>query len=151
LNSMDNTTDGATGLPLIAATENLTMVGDGDTVERNAALGTPAFRLFDVAAGGSLTLENLALQGGLAFGYGAAAQGGAVYNQGTLILNGVTVQNNTAQGRDGGFPDPRGQDAAGGGIYSAGSLIVQGCIVQTNQAVGGHGGRGPFDSVGWGG
>src|SRR5262245_37601872 len=71
LNAVDNTTHGATGLPVIAATENLTVVGNGDVVERSSANGTPAFRLFDVAAGATLTLQNLTLQGGLAFGAGA--------------------------------------------------------------------------------
>src|SRR5262249_14176127 len=62
------------GLPFIAATENLTIIGNGDVIERSTAKGTPAFRLFDVPAGGSLMLENLTLQGGL------APAGGAVYN-----------------------------------------------------------------------
>jgi hypothetical protein len=103
LTAVNNTTDGANGLPVIAANDNLTIVGNGDAIARSTAAGTPAFRLLDVAAGASLTLENLTLQGGLAvsqphnpFGLIPAGQGGAVYNQGTLELNGVTVQNNTA-------------------------------------------------------
>src|SRR5438132_10673030 len=94
LTAVNNTTDGATGLPVIAANDNLTILGNGDTIERNTASGTPAFRLFDVAAGAALTLQSLMLQGGLAFGGGVSADGGAIYNQSTLDLNGVTVQNN---------------------------------------------------------
>src|SRR5437868_4290565 len=55
LNAVDNTTDGPAGLPVIAANENLTILGSGDTIERSSATGTPAFRLFDVPAGASLT------------------------------------------------------------------------------------------------
>jgi hypothetical protein len=136
LNAVDNTTDGATGLPVIAANDNLTITGNGDTLERSTASGTPAFRLLDVAGGGSLSLNNLTLQGGLAFGAGAWAEGGAIYNQGTLLLNSVPVQNNSAQGSPGQASSP-GQSAAGGGIYSGGSLTLQGCTVQNNQALGG--------------
>ena len=132
LTAVDNTTDGATGLPVIAANDNLTIAGNGDTIARSTASGTPAFRLFDVASSGSLTLNNLTLQGGLAFGAGASAEGGALYNQGTLILSGVIVHNNTVQGST-------SQSAAGGGIYSAGSLTLQGCTIQNNQAIGGQG------------
>jgi hypothetical protein len=33
---------GATGLPVIAANDNLTIIGNGDLIERSAAKGTPA-------------------------------------------------------------------------------------------------------------
>jgi hypothetical protein len=135
LTAVDNTTDGATGLP--ATTKgNLTIAGNGDTIERSTASGTRAFRLFDVASGGSVTLSNLTLQGGLAFGAGVSAEGGAIYNQGTLLLNGVTVQNNSAQGSSSQLSSP-GESCAGGGIYSGGSLTLQGCTVQNNQSLGG--------------
>jgi hypothetical protein len=56
-------------------------------IARTTANGKPAFRLFDVASGAGLALGNLTLQGGLAVGWGVSAEGGAVYNQGTLDLN----------------------------------------------------------------
>src|SRR5262249_24984376 len=93
---------------LPALTGNLTIEGNGDTIDRSAASGTPAFRLFDVASGGSLTLENVTLTGGLAKGTGAAAEGGAIYSSGTLDLSSVTVTSNQAQ--------------EGGAIYSSGTL-----------------------------
>jgi hypothetical protein len=145
LTAVDNTTDGPTGLPVIASKDNLTVVGNGDVIERSGASGTPAFRLFDVGKGGSLTLQNLTVQGGLEDGSGSSAEGGASFNQGTLILSGVIVQDNIAQGSDGasstnGKP---GNDAAGGGIWSNGSLTLQsGTLVQKNQAIGGNGGSG---------
>jgi hypothetical protein len=144
LTAVDNTTDGATGLPVIAANDSLTLVGSGNTIERSTAKGTPAFRLLDVAAGGSLTLNDLTLQGGLAFGWGVPAEGGAIHNQGTLTLNSVTVQNNIAQGSSGGPNTAAGGPAAGGGVWSAGSLTLQGCTIQNNQALGGQGGDGAF-------
>jgi hypothetical protein len=111
LNAVDNSADGPNGLPVIASGDNLTVVGNGATIQRSATKGTPAFRLFEVAPGASLGLQNLTLQGGLALhpSYSlnyTEARGGAVYNQGTLTLSRVTVQNNTAQGE-------RGEAAAG--------------------------------------
>jgi hypothetical protein len=142
LTAVNDTTDGATALPRIVANDNLTILGNGALIERSAATGTPAFRLFDVASGASLSLQGLTLQGGLALGAGVSAEGGAIYSQGALSLSGVTVQNNVAQGAAGGLGQP-GQPAAGGGIYSAGALTLQGnTIVQNNQANGGQGGQG---------
>jgi hypothetical protein len=153
LTKVDNSTDGPTGLPVISgggnkgAADNLTIVGNGDTVERESS-GTPNFRLFDVASGGSLTLQNLTLQGGLAQGSGAASEGGAIYNQGTLVLSGVTVQNNTAvgtYGQNGSKQNPNGTagaDAYGGGIWSSGALTCEnGTLIENNTARGGNGGN----------
>lgn len=99
--AVDNTTDGATGLPVIAAGNNLIIVGNGDTIQRSTATGTPAFRLFDVAAGATLNLQGLTVQNGLASGSGVQAEGGAIYSQGTLSMDTVSVQNNAALGSDG--------------------------------------------------
>ena len=59
----ETSTTGANGLPVIAANDNLTIVGDGDTIDRSAL---QTFRLFDVAPAASLTLQNLTLKGGSA-------------------------------------------------------------------------------------
>jgi hypothetical protein len=137
LTAVDNTTDGANGLPVIMKGNTLTIIGDGDTIERSTASGTPAFRLLDLASRGSLTLENLTLQNGLALGSGSAADGGAIYNQGTLVLSAVTVQNNVAQGS--GDKKSTGP-AAGGGIWSGSSLTLEnGTLLQNNQAMGAPG------------
>ena len=98
LTAVNNTTNGATRLPVIAAKDNLTIIGNGDTIERSTATGTPDFRLLDVANGGSLTLEQLTLQGGttIAINGKSGMDGGGIYNLGTLLLNGVTVQDNVA-------------------------------------------------------
>jgi hypothetical protein len=148
LTAADNSTDGATGLPVVAKHDTLTIVGNGDTVERSTASGTPAFRLFDVASAASLTLQNLTLQNGLAFGSGAPADGGAIYNQGALVLSAVTAQSNTAQGSNGPsgkdfkINNSAGADASGGAVWSGSSLTLEnGTLVQNNHAIGGTGGE----------
>jgi hypothetical protein len=143
LNAINNTTNGANGLPVVVTGEDLTIIGNGDMIERSTAKGTAEFRLFDVAAGASLTLRDTTLQGGLASGSWQTARGGAIYNQGALTLEGVTVQNNTARACDDAYGG--GQQASGGGIFSNGaqtSLTVVGCTIKNNQAVGGRGSDG---------
>jgi uncharacterized repeat protein (TIGR01451 family) len=137
--SANNSSNGANALPVI--TGNITIVGNGNTIERT---GTAAFRLFDVASGGSLTLENLTLTGGLAQGTGVAAEGGAVYNSGTLTLNRVTVQSNKAQGSKGAdYAGGSGSAGSGGGLYvAAGSVTLTNDTLSGNDAQGGNGGRG---------
>ena len=81
LTAVNNTTDGPNGLPVIAANNNLTIRGNGATIARSTAPGTPAFRLFDVASGAALTLQNLTLANGLVIGdTGMDASGGAILN-----------------------------------------------------------------------
>jgi len=158
LTAVNNATDGANGLPVIGGnkTDNLTIFGNADTIERSTAAGTPTFRLFDVASGSSLTLELLTLENGVAQGSGPAADGGAVYNQGSLTLMSATVQDNTAQGANGAdglrtqkksqsaaINGQAGADAAGGAVWSSGSVSLEGVtILAQNQALGGSGGAG---------
>jgi len=156
LTAVNNTTDGVTGLPVISSggrkAENLTIIGNGDTIERSTASGTPAFRLFDVAKAASLTLQNVTLQNGLeGYGSGVWAEGGAIYNQGTLVLNSVLIQNNVAEGSPGSSPTKKnpaspGSDAAGGGLWSNGILTLENSVIQGNSALGGQ-----SDSPGFGG
>jgi hypothetical protein len=131
LTRVNNSTYGTTGpglldsngLPIIAANDNLTIVGNGDTIERGTLSVYSTFRLFAVAGGASLTLQNLKLQYGGGDTNGVAENGGAIFNQGTLDLNGVTVQGSSA--------------IFGGGIYSdynSVTLLEGGTIVQKNSA-----------------
>ncbi|HWG47748.1 MAG TPA: hypothetical protein VN688_33605, partial [Gemmataceae bacterium] len=135
-------------LPVITA--NIIIVGNGDTIERDSS-STEQFRLFDVASGGSLTLQDLTLQGGVAQGNlflgQAAAEGGAVYSSGQLNLSGVTVKNNQAIGFDGfleaGKTGTDGQNAYGGGLYVAGgSVSLSNDTFRSNIAQGGGGASG---------
>jgi hypothetical protein len=143
LSAVDNSTNGATGLPVISGggkkvADNLTIIGNGDTIERSTASGTPAFRLFEVANGASLTTENLTLQNGLSPGTTPASAdgaGGAFLNLGTLTVNGCTMSNNSAAGVNGTSP-------YGGGIGNFGTLTVTGCTLSGNFA--GDGGGGIF-------
>jgi hypothetical protein len=123
LTGIDNNTDGPTGTPVIARQDSLTIVGNGDTIDAGKH-----GRLFDVAQGASLTLDNMTLKNGLE-SWGGYAKGGAIYNQGTLVLSEVYVEANTAT-------DPTGySDASGGGIWSNGSLTVENsCRFNDNSA-----------------
>jgi hypothetical protein len=150
LTEVHNTLNGPTGLPIVTSGQSLRVFGNGGIIERSADDGTPAFRLFDVAAGTSLALENLTLQGGSAFDVANFFKnvGGAIYNAGNLTLTGVTVQHNIAQGRPGsscircdrGTVGGPGWSGHGGGIYSAGSLLLENSTLYDNEAVGGRGG-----------
>ncbi len=130
LSQADNYWYGPNGLPPIFT--SITIEGNGATIQRSGA--APKFRFFYVAgpfhrlpAGGSpptpgnLTLRNLELNGGLARGGnagagagGGAGMGGAIFNQGTLLLDGVTATANTAQGGMGGDDSTTG--GGGGGL-----------------------------------
>ena len=132
LSAVDNMTNGATGLPVIAAGNTLTIVGNNATIERSSAKATPAFRILNVASGGSLSLNDLTLSRGLSSddSFAGVAIGGGVRSLGTLSLNRVTVQNCIAQrNQNFGF-------ALGGGIYSGGVLDVTDSSIENNQALG---------------
>jgi hypothetical protein len=125
LTATDNTTDGNTVLPAIGG--NLTILtnngsaspGFGDTIDAGKH-----GRLFDVASGATLTLENITLQNGSVRGTpGGTSKGGAIYNQGTLVLSQVLVHNNTAD-----------FTGAGGGIWSNGALTVKNSTFEGNVA-----------------
>jgi len=111
--SVNNTTDGANGLPVVGGTKavDLTILGNGDTIERAISTSSghgkkqdnsPAFRLFEVAAGASLTLDHVTLKQG-----SAAGTGGAIYNLGTLTISNGIFSNNS-----------------GGDIYNAGGTAT---------------------------
>jgi hypothetical protein len=151
LTAADNSTDGPTGLPVIAWGNDLTIVGNGDTIERSTDPATPNFRLLVVASGASLTLQNLTLQNGVAESDGTlygTSFGGGIYNQGSLTLSGVTVQYNQALGSSiyrylpgdpYGSSEYIGGDAYGGGVASFGALtLLDGTRIHQNFASGGR-------------
>ena len=161
LTARDNGTfdDRSNGLPVIEpGGGGLTIEGGGDTIERSAAVGTPAFRTFEVKAGAALTLRNLTIQGGRVVGLGGSAgSGGGVLNYGTLNLDGVTLQNHSVEGGAGavghlGDGDIRlpGGTALGGGLFSDGPLTMTNCTVRNNVATGGRGGDSAPRTVGKG-
>src|SRR5918996_3507608 len=64
LTTVEDTTYGDTGLPLVTST--ITIAGNNSTIERGA--GAPEFRVLAVTSGGNLALEDLTLTGGFASG-----------------------------------------------------------------------------------
>lgn len=88
-------------------------------------------RVFDMAAGVSVTLTDLAIIDGTgiadAFNFDGSPTdgcGGGIYNAGTLTLHNCTVSGNSTAYSPG----------FGGGIYNAGWLTVTGSIVSGNSA-----------------
>jgi hypothetical protein len=123
LTAVDNGTFGdANGLPLI--TSPLTITGRGaetTIIERGA--GAPSFRILEVAAAGTLSLNRLTLRGGGGFVLG---NGGAIFNSGAL-----TVTRSTIRGFNVGL--------SGGAIFNSGTLTVTRSTIRDN-AAGAHAG-----------
>jgi hypothetical protein len=127
--SPDNYWYGPNALPPIAST--ITIEGNGAAL-RIAFVPATRLRFFYVGADpqstatpgyntpgpGKLTLRNLTIDGGVQRGGnsrnggGGAGLGGAIFNQGTLTLDGVTLTNNMAVGGSGGS----GTASGGGGM-----------------------------------
>ncbi|MBP7934263.1 MAG: hypothetical protein KA354_06400 [Phycisphaerae bacterium] len=138
LTAVNNTTNGPTGLPVIAANNNLTIRGSGATIARSTAPGTPAFRLFVVAPGAALTLKNLTLANGQVIGApGKDAGGGAVLTLagGALTASHMSFLANQAVGGDGGR-QPGGL-GLGGAIWNQGTATLNHDTFNGNQAMGG--------------
>ena len=111
LTAVNNTTDGGTGLPVI--TGKVTVQGSGATITRSAVAGTPAFRMFDVATAGSLTVTSLTFSNGVA--NNGVQGGGAIYSHGTLSVTGSTFTGNSS---------PASTGTSGGAINNSGVLTV---------------------------
>lgn len=109
-----------TALPDLAS--DMTITGPGVnllTVQRSTALGTPAFRIFNINAGRTVSISDLTIANGLSTG---GALGGGVRNAGRLTLSNCNLYGNTA-GPNPGF-------GLGGGIYTDGqSLVLNNCNV----------------------
>jgi hypothetical protein len=135
--------------------DGLTGLTQGVTIARQSTAA--AFRLFDVASTGSLTLQGLTLTGGKAQGFtggqgtdqdgggrggGAAGLGGAIFNQGTVNLVRSTLSGNIAQGGQGGSSAGTGYQGGGAG---GGGLGGNG--VDLGTFYGGNGG-GPNGGIG---
>jgi uncharacterized repeat protein (TIGR01451 family) len=150
LSTADNYWYGPNGLPPIG--DHITIEGNGAVIRRNPA-NTDAlsqrFRFFFVSrktlthgiaiVGGAdrarLTLRDLVLRGGLAqggqsmAGGGGGGMGGAIFNQGELDLQRVTLDGNTARGGASGATPPIPLLASfvwsglGGGMGANGPLL----------------------------
>ena len=134
LTTVDNTSgNGANGLPVILSDTGHTLVihGNGATLQRSAAGGTPAFRIFQIGTGADVTIDRLTIMNGI----GSTGLGGGIFNDGftgnaTLTITNSTVSGNSASG-------------AGGGIYNGqATLIVNNSTVSGNSTSGDAGGFG---------
>jgi len=149
LTTVDN--NGINGLPLITASNGITINGNGATIQRSTAAGTPAFRIFEVRQYGQLTLDNVTVTGGSP----SSGSGGGIYAYGNLtVRNGSSVSYNSSPGGGGGITavgtcvltvDSSGIDhntsatGQGGGIYSLSAGVT---ISVTNSSVSANAGGG---------
>jgi hypothetical protein len=114
-------------LPEIAATDNLTIVGNSDNTIEAGKEGS----MIAVARGATLTLDNLQVRGFT----NLDGTGGAIYSQGALTLSAVTVSSNES-----GWALREGSQGQGGAIWSSGSLTMEnGTLFEKNTAIGGEG------------
>jgi hypothetical protein len=150
LTAVDNMTNGNNGLPSV--TSVLTIQGAGaDTTVIERGASAPGFRLVQVAASGTLTLEGLTLRGGSP---GTSAVGGAILNHGgRLTLVHVTLDHNSAD-FGGGLANSNGTVAiaetifirngvpfgGGGFLNQGGTVLITTATFADNGASGAGGG-----------
>lgn len=153
LTAVDNTNEGANGLPSITGKMTIHGAGDNITViQRNG--NAPSFRIFHVAATGTLTLKGLTVEGGFIEccidGF-VSNIGGGISNDGLLIITNSLVSGNSAVYEGGGIAGGgsvsitnstvsfnSAQD--GGGIFSYGPVTITSSSISDNSAEGFGGG-----------
>jgi len=122
LDSVDN--GGANGLPLVS--NNVQVLGHGKTIRRLASLACPSggteFRLFQVAAGAVLDLDQTTVTGGCL----SAADGGDLSSAGAVLLTSSSVTG--------------GQAVNGGGAAASGAIFLFDSTLSGNVASGAGGG-----------
>ena len=135
LSSSEPGTNGHVGLPVVRS--SVTLMGNGNTLERDAAFSCPDaagndFRLMEVAGGARLVVDSLTMTNG------CAPSSGGVHNGGQLLMSGVTLTGNTAtNGHGGGLGNERGNaelvdtlvsdnvaSRDGGGVYNARNAVL---------------------------
>lgn len=107
---------------------------DGPSAERLAVSGNEASRVFRIASGTAVSIDDLTVTDGR-----AVVQGGGILNAGTLTLSRVIVSDNRAMGIPGASVVV---DAFGGGIFNSGSLAVSHSRFVHNQSLGADGAAG---------
>jgi hypothetical protein len=134
---------GPDGLPVIGG--RVWISGFRSTIAR--AVGSPFFRIAEIAPYASLTLSGVAVRGGVAAGPGDSGLGGGILNLGRLSTVAAQVVGNTA-GYGGGVFDGGGNAdlgttavvgnravVDGGGVYQYGGVLrVSGSSVDGNVA-----------------
>lgn len=138
LTAVDNATDGDNGLPSILADggNKLTINGMGNTISRDAS--APDFRLIHIATGAEVEINETTLSGGVADpggpfgGFFPGADGGAIYNNGTLTVRNSTLTGNSAR-------DDGGAISSYGNATSVAIVNIIDTTISGNSA-GGNGG-----------
>ena len=149
LTAVDNSTNGPNGLPVILSDtgHKLVIHGNGATLQRSTAGGTPDFRLFQIDAGADVTIDGLTITNGNV----GSDSGGGIYNLGTLTVSNSTISGNSAALYGGGiFNSSFGGSATltvsnstlsgnsasnGGGIYNNnGTLTITNSTLSGNSA-----------------
>ena len=119
----------------IIINKDLKINGNGKTIDARGLS-----RIFKITNDAHVTIENITLingnsgKGGAIYNEGslvisgstlennnASSQGGAIYNEGSLVISGSTLENNNAS-------------SYGGAIYNMGSLVISGSTLQSNTA-----------------
>jgi hypothetical protein len=166
LTAVDNTTNGANGLPLIindVIGPDLTIHGNGATIKRSAS--APSFRIFQVS-GASVTLDRLTISGGDSAELGGAIRISATLNTGLTVTNCTISSNHASQGGGaianvqsagvsisncvfsqnivGNSAGNNFGDEPGGAILNqaSGTVTITGCTISSNGASGTKGGGG---------
>ena len=127
--SVENSTDGRNGLPsiVIDGGNSITIDGAGFSIQRSSSLSdcdgsdsTEEFRIFHVASGGDLILDNVRIENGCANDAVAInSTGGGIYSsRGTVsIINNSVIQDN-ASGAGG------ASNFGGGGVANDGGILT---------------------------
>ncbi|HEX4122100.1 MAG TPA: right-handed parallel beta-helix repeat-containing protein, partial [Verrucomicrobiae bacterium] len=123
--SLTNTAPDAFGPSALVVSNQIVIDGRaaaGLGIARNSSAAY--MRLFHVTPTGSLTLDHLTVSGGFVFGVsgvagnggggGGAGLGGAIYNEGQLIISNSVISNNLVAGGEGGSGG-ESQDVGGNG------------------------------------
>lgn len=149
--SISTPDNGSNALPVVR--RPITIRGPGARIERDPGLACPTgplYRLFEVAEGGTLTLEDVAVSNGcLATEPGA----GILADRGAVVLRGASIEGNETGGDGGGIAlvdgwlladgaTVRGNLAGGSGgglAISGGGATLQGSTVAGNVASTGGG------------
>ena len=90
----DNETNGGNGLPVLTAPITIAG-GPATTLARASAVGTPTFRIAEIAEGATVSITGVGIEGGLLLG--DDGQGGGILNEGTLgLLDDDSFSSNSA-------------------------------------------------------
>ncbi len=127
LTTVDNSTNGPNGLPVIlndVAGLDLTINGNGATIQRSTATPTPSFRILQISGGATVNCNGLIIRDGKATGNFPNSVGGGIFNfQSTLTLTNCVLRENTG--------------LFGGGLYNNGGAVdVRSCLVEKNHGLG---------------